>query len=91
MNKIFQSLFRWMPVILFILLIMLDRNNKIYVFGYIILLFSYSGILILRLLHDKKEWHSIFNKEKNMSENFSIEKLSDLKENLDKKFKNKIK
>ena len=89
MNKLFQKLFKWMPVFLFILLIMLDRNNMIYVFGYIVLLFSYSGILILRLLHDKKEWHNVFNEEKNMERNSSIEKLSDLKENLENELSNK--
>ena len=78
-----------MPVILFILLIMLDRNNMIYVFGYIMLLLSYSGVLILRLLYDKKEWHNEFNEEKNMGRNSSIEKLSDLKDNLDEKLKNR--
>tara|TARA_B100001250_G_C19562492_1_gene683977 strand:+ start:289 stop:558 length:270 start_codon:yes stop_codon:yes gene_type:complete len=89
MNKLFQKLFKWMPVFLFILLIMLDRNNMIYVFGYIVLLFSYTGILILRLLHDKKEWHNVFNEEKNMERNSSIEKLSDLKENLENELSNK--
>ena len=89
MNKLFQKLFKWMPLFLFVLLIMLDRNNMIYVFGYIVLLFSYTGILVLRLLHDKKEWHNVFNEEKNMERNSSIEKLSDLKENLDNKLSNK--
>ena len=89
MNKLFQKLFKWMPVFLFILLIMLDRNNMIYVFGYIVLLFSYTGILILRLLYDKKEWHNVFNEEKNMERNSSIENLSDLKENLDNELSNK--
>ena len=89
MNKLFQKLFKWMPVFLFILLIMLDRNNMIYVFGYIVLLFSYTGILILRLLYDKKEWHNVFNEEKNMERNSSIEKLSDLKENLENELSNK--
>ena len=86
MNIVFQKIFKWMPLILFILLIMLDRNNKIYVFGYIFLIFSYSGILILRLLYDKKEWHNQFNKQKQLGRNSSLEKLSDLKENLDDKF-----
>ena len=89
MNKLFQRLFKWMPVFLFILLIILDRNNVVYVIGYIVLLFSYTGILILRLLHDKKEWHNVFNEEKNMERNSSIEKLSDLKENLDNELSNK--
>ncbi len=89
MNRFFQKLFKWMPVFLFILLIMLDRNNMIYVFGYIILLFTYTGILILRLLYDKKEWHKIFNEEKKIARNSSIEKLSDLKESLNNDLNNK--
>tara|TARA_B110000438_G_scaffold194369_1_gene185981 strand:+ start:175 stop:444 length:270 start_codon:yes stop_codon:yes gene_type:complete len=87
MNKVFQKIFKWMPVILFSLLIMLDRENMIHVAGYIILILSYSGILILRLLHDKKEWHNVFNKEKNMGSDSSLEKLSDLKTNIGKRNK----
>jgi hypothetical protein len=59
----------------------------IHVAGYIILILSYSGILILRLLHDKKEWHNVFNKEKNMGSDSSLEKLSDLKTNIGKRNK----
>jgi hypothetical protein len=87
MNKVFQKIFKWMPVILFSLLIMLDRENMIHVAGYIILILAYSGILILRLLHDKKEWHNVFNKEKNMGSDSSLKKLSDLKTNIGKRNK----
>ena len=87
MNTVFQKVFKWMPIILFVLLIMLDRDNLAHVFGYIILLLSYSGILILRLLHDKKEWHNVFNKDKNMGSDSSLEKLSDLKNNIGKENK----
>ena len=87
MNKIFQKLFKWMPVILFVLLIMLDRENMVHVFGYITLLLLYTGILILRLLHDKKEWHNVFNKDKNMGSDSTLEKLSDLKHNISKEDK----
>jgi hypothetical protein len=87
MNAVFQKIFKWMPVFLFFLLIMLDRDNLIQVIGYITLLLSYSGILILRLLYDKKEWHKVFNKDKNMGSDTSIEKLSDLKQNIGTKDK----
>ena len=87
MNAVFQKIFKWMPVFLFFLLIMLDRDNLIQVIGYITLLLSYSGILILRLLYDKKEWHKVFNKDKNMGSDTSIEKLSDLKQNIGTKYK----
>ena len=87
MNTVFQKVFKWMPIILFVLLIMLDRDNVAHVFGYIILLLSYSGILILRLLHDKKEWHNVFNKDKNMGSDPKLEKLSDLKHNIGKEDK----
>ena len=87
MNRIFQRVFKWMPVILFFLLVMLDRDNLGHVIGYIILILSYSGILILRLLNDKKEWHKVFNKDKDMSSDSSLEKLSDLKQNIGKKGK----
>ena len=66
MNRVFQRVFKWMPIILFALLIMLDRDNLGHVIGYITLILSYSGILILRLLYDKKEWHKVFNKDKNI-------------------------
>ena len=84
MNRVFQRIFKWMPVILFVLLIMLDRDNLGHVIGYITLILSYSGILILRLLYDKKEWHKVFNKGKNMGSDSSLEKLSDLKQNIGK-------
>ena len=55
-----QQLIRWMPFILFILLLMVDRDNNFHVIGYIILLFSYTGILVLRILYAKEEWHNEF-------------------------------
>ena len=84
MDTMFQKAFRWMPVILFILLILLERDNMVHVFCYITLLLSYSGILILRLIHDKEEWHNVYNKDKNMGSDSSLEKLSDLKNNIGK-------
>ena len=56
MASYIQQLIRWMPLILFILLLMVDRDNNLHVIGYIILLLSYTGILVLRVLYAKEEW-----------------------------------
>ena len=78
-----QQLIRWMPLILFILLLMVDRDNNFHVIGYIILLFSYTGILVLRILYAKEEWHNEFNKSMD-KDGQSIEKMSDYKDQLKK-------
>ena len=78
-----QQLIRWMPFILFILLLMVDRDNNFHVIGYIILLFSYTGILVLRILYAKEEWHNEFNKSMD-KDSQSIEKMSDYKDQLKK-------
>ena len=82
MNSLFQKIFKWMPVVLFFLLIMVDRNNILHVVGYILLLLSYTAILILRLLYAKKDWHKEYNKDGSVQSNQSIKKLDDLKDNL---------
>ena len=79
MASYIQQLIRWMPLILFILLLMVDRENNLHVIGYIILLLSYTGILVLRVLYAKEEWHNEFNKD--MDEHGKpIEKMSDYKD-----------
>ncbi len=84
MASYIQQLIRWMPLILFILLLMVDRDNNLHVIGYIILLLSYTGILVLRVLYAKEEWHNEFNKD--MDENGKpIEKMSDYKDQLNLK------
>ena len=82
MNSLFQKIFKWMPVVLFFLLIMVDRTNIFHVVGYILLLLSYTAILILRLLYAKKNWYKEYNKDGNVQNNQSIKKLDDLKDNL---------
>ena len=82
MNSFFQKIFKWMPVVLFFLLIMVDRTNIFHVVGYILLIISYTAILILRLLYAKKDWHKEYNKDGNVQNNQSIKKLDDLKDNI---------
>lgn len=73
MLSIFNRILKWMPIILFFLLLMLDRNNFLHVISYLALLFLYTFIIIIRVLYAKKEWHKQFNKDeldqiKNMSD-----------------------
>ena len=75
MNSLFQKIFKWMPVVLFFLLVMVDRGNIFHVVGYILLLLSYTAILILRLLYAKKYWHKEYNKDGNVQNNQSIKKF----------------
>lgn len=82
MQTTFNKILKWMPIILFLLLIMVDRNNILHVVGYLMLLFSYTFIIIIRILYAKKEWHEEFNKDQ-LNQNSSIKNMSD--------FKNKIK
>ncbi|MBT3179457.1 MAG: hypothetical protein HOB40_08505 [Candidatus Marinimicrobia bacterium] len=71
-----------MPVILFILLLMVDRDNSMHVIGFISLLLIYTAILIMRILYAKERWHEEFNGE-NLGQNTSIQKMSDLKDKLE--------
>ena len=70
MGSIIQKIIRVMPVILLLLLIFVDRENKFYVIGFLSLLFIYTIILIVRILYAKKIWHKEFN-----DENYEINKL----------------
>ena len=82
MGKIVQKLIRWMPLILFFLFIMVDRENSFHVVSFISLLFIYTAILIMRVLYAKKKWHEEFNSGE-LEQNGSIQKMSDLKEKLE--------
>ena len=82
MGKIIQKLIRWMPLILFFLFIMVDRENSFYVVSFICLLFIYTAILIMRVLYAKERWHEEFNSGE-LGQNGSIQKMSDLKEKLE--------
>ena len=83
MGSIIQKIIRIMPLILLLLLIFVDRENKFYVIGFLSLLFIYTTILIVRILYAKKIWHKEFNDE-NYAKDASILKMKDLIEKFDK-------
>ncbi|SVB10374.1 uncharacterized protein METZ01_LOCUS163228 [marine metagenome] len=72
-----------MPIILLFMLIFIDRNNKVYVGGFLLLLFLYTIILVTRILYAKKVWHKEFN-DKDYANDASIIKMQDLTEKFDK-------
>ena len=78
----FQRLIKWMPVILFFLLIFLDRDNFAHVIGYITLLLIYTIILVSKILYAKKEWHTDPQTSK-ISGDKNIQKMSDFLEKMD--------
>jgi len=82
MLVIFQRLFKWMPIILFILLLFIDRDNFLHVFSYIFLLIIYTTILIARILYAKEEWHKD-PKTSKISKDKSIQKMSDFQSKLE--------
>ena len=82
MIKIIQTLIKWMPIILFALLLMIDRDNLLQVIGYILLLLLYTLILISKILQAKKEWHSD-PKTSKISSDKKIQKMSDFLEKMD--------
>ena len=82
MIKIIQTLIKWMPIILFALLLMIDRDNLLQVIGYILLLLFYTLILVSKILQAKKEWHSD-PKTSKISSDKRIQKMSDFLEKMD--------
>mgnify|MGYP001499323839 FL=1 len=82
MGAIFQRIFKWMPLILFILLLFIDRDIFIHVFGYICLLIIYTVILVARILNARDEWHSD-PKTSKISGDKNIQKMSDFLEKMD--------
>ena len=83
MGNIIQKIIRVMPVILLLMLIFVDRENKLYVIAFLSLLFIYTTILIVRILYAKKIWHKEFNDE-NYAKDASILKMKDLIKKFDK-------
>ena len=81
--NIVQKIIRLMPLILLVLLIFIDRNNTVYVAGFLFLLFLYTIILVTRILYAKKVWHKEFN-DKSYTNDASIIKMQDLIEKFDK-------
>ena len=82
MIKIIQTLIKWRPIILFALLLMIDRDNLLQVIGYILLLLFYTLILVSKILQAKKEWHSD-PKTSKISSDKKIQKMSDFLEKMD--------
>ena len=72
-----------MPIILLLMLVFIDRNNKVYIGAFLVLLFLYTIILVARILYAKKVWHKEFN-DKNYANDASIIKMQDLIEKFDK-------
>ena len=73
-----------MPLILFVLLLMVDRKNTFHVVGYITLLLSYTGILVSKILYAKEEWHNEFNNDLGQGSE-KIDKMSDYQDQLNVK------
>lgn len=65
------------------MLVFVDRENKLYVIGFLMLLFIYTIILVGRILYAKKLWHKEFNDD-NYAKDDSILKMKDLIEKFDK-------
>ena len=70
-----------MPLVLFFLLFMVDRNKVFHQVGYIILLLSYTAILILRILYAKNNWHKEFNTD-DIAKDSNVKKMSDYENKL---------
>ena len=81
MDQLIQRLIRWMPLILLFLLFMVDRNKVVHQIGYIVLLLSYTAILILRILYAKENWHREFSTD-DIAKDSKVEKLSDYESKL---------
>jgi hypothetical protein len=72
-----------MPIILLLMLVFIDRNNKVYVGAFLLLLLLYTIILVARILYARKVWHKEFN-DKDYANDESIIKMQDLIEKFDK-------
>ena len=83
MGNVVQKIIRLMPIILFLMLIFIDRNNKVYVGAFLLLLFIYTIILVARILYARKVWHKEFD-DKDYANDASIIKMQDLIEKFDK-------
>ena len=81
MNQLIQRLIRWMPLILLFLLFMVDRDKVVHQVGYIVLLLSYTAILILRILYAKENWHREFSTD-DIARDSKVEKMSDYESKL---------
>ncbi len=85
---IVRKILKWMPLVLLIMLLMVDRDNTFHKIGYIFLLISYSGIIVLKILHAKKEWHKEFDSD-GLGKDQAVEKMGDYQKKLNFVGKNK--
>tara|TARA_B100000003_G_scaffold202584_1_gene212027 strand:+ start:443 stop:715 length:273 start_codon:yes stop_codon:yes gene_type:complete len=76
-----RKILKWMPLILLLLLLLVDRDNTFHKFGYIFLLISYSIVIVLKILHAKKEWHKEFDSD-NLGKDQAIKKMGDYQKKL---------
>ena len=83
MGNVVQKIIRLMPIILLLMLVFIDRNNKVYVGAFLLLLFLYTIILVARILYARRVWHKEFN-DKDYANDASIKKMQDLIEKFDK-------
>ena len=83
MGKVIQKIIKLMPLVLFFMLIFVDREDKIQVLGFLFLLFAYTIVLVIRILYAKKVWHKEFNDE-NYAKDENILKMKDLIKKFDK-------
>jgi len=83
LGNVVQKIIRLMPIILLLMLVFIDRNNKVYVGAFLLLLFLYTIILVARILYARKVWHKEFN-DKDYANDASIIKMQDLIEKFDK-------
>ena len=58
-----QKILRWLPLFLLIFLFIIDRENIVHVVTYILVLLSYTGVLVLKILYAKDNWHKDFGIE----------------------------
>ena len=68
-----QKILRWLPLFLLIFLFIIDRENIVHVVTYILVLLSYTGVLVLKILYAKDNWHKEFGIEES-DENCELEK-----------------
>ena len=83
MNSVIQIIIKFSPLVLFIMLIFINREEKLQVIGFLGLLFLYTTIIVIRILYAKKVWHDEFNDEA-YEHDPNIKKMQDLINKFDK-------
>ena len=83
MNSAIQIIIKFSPLVLFIMLIFINREDKLQVIGFLGLLFLYTTIIVIRILYAKKVWHDEFN-DKDYENDPNIKKMQDLINKFDK-------